>query len=72
MNTYRNPWHRPGRQWSGPSEYTTGTHPEHYRGYDIYHREREVWDVVINGECVAQRAGLNGARQAVDEMEGRP
>lgn len=66
--TYRNPWHKPGRPEYGPEFYSTDRAPRKYRGYLIYHRLPEVWDVVKDGVCVTQRAGLNGAMQAIDAI----
>lgn len=66
--TYRNPWHL-GGNGSGPAAYETDAQPTAYRGYLIYERVRGVcWDVVLNGEAVSQRAGLHGARRAIDEL----
>lgn len=31
-------------------------------------RSGSVWDVVKDGQCVTQMAGLNGAKQAIDEL----
>ena len=63
--------------WSPPIEV--------YKGFQIFERwDREgvrpggpvpadfslmVWDVVKNGLVYSQRAGLNGARQAIDEID---
>jgi hypothetical protein len=67
--TYRNPWHKPGRPEYGPAVYLTHATPKHYRGYWIYERiPGHVWDVVKGGECITQRAGPRGARQAIDEL----
>ena len=65
---YRNPWHNPGRPEYGPAVYSTGVAPKEYRGYLIYHRQTNVWDVVKDGVCVTQCAGLGGAKRAVDAM----
>lgn len=64
---YRNPWHEPHSQTYGPREYETDARPQSYRGYLIYERIKGVcWDVVKDGECVTQMAGLDGARRAID------
>ncbi len=63
--------------WRGdkgqPMNYTCETKPEEYRGYQLFTRIKgkpgnQVIDVVKDGVCVTQMAGLNGARQAVDQM----
>lgn len=66
--TYRNPWHRPLDKAYGPPVYQTEARPAEYRGYQIFHRLSEVWDVVKDGVCVTQRAGADGARRAVDAL----
>lgn len=66
--SYGNPWHKPGRPEYGPEFYQTDANPSEYRGYLIYHRTMSVWDVVDNGVCVTQRAGINGARSAIDKI----
>ena len=70
MATYKNPWHPD----YGPSMYETDAKPIHYRGYLIYHRINSVssggnvWDVVMDGTCVTQRAGQDGAKRAIDNL----
>lgn len=68
MAAYRNPWHRPSKPEYGPATFTTDAHPTEYRGYLIYHRVQNVWDVVKDGACVSQMAGPNGARTAIDRL----
>lgn len=66
--SYINPWHKPGRPEYGPREYQTNARPTSYRGYLIYPRiAGSVWDVVKDGACVTQRAGMEGAKRAIDE-----
>ena len=66
---YRNPWHTPGKPEYGPPEYTTGVKPTEYRGYLIYQRiSGHVWDVVKDGVCITQRAGINGAKSYVKTL----
>lgn len=66
---YINPWHHPNRTDYGPSHFTTEALPTAYSGFQIFQRiEGHVWDVVKNGRCVAQRAGINGAKRAIDEL----
>lgn len=65
---YRNPWHKTNGD-CGPALYKTEAEPMKYRGFLIYERIKGVvWDVVKDGECVTQRAGLNGAKEAIDQM----
>jgi len=68
MATYRNPWHKPKDPHYGPEYYRTEVTPQEYKGYLIYRRTLEVWDVVKDGACVTQMAGPNGARQAIDKL----
>ena len=63
--SYANPWHANGL---GPERYTTDVKPTSYRGCLIYQRVPGCWDVVENGVCLTQRAGLRGAQKAVDTM----
>jgi hypothetical protein len=70
--SYRNPWHKEGRPEFGPAFYQTDVKADEYRGYLIYHRTMSVWDIVKDGSCVTQRAGVNGARQAIDELTVSP
>ena len=66
MTTYKNPWHiKNGHQ--GPENYATDARPEYYKGYSIYNRiPGHVWDVVKDDICITQRAGINGAKRAID------
>lgn len=67
--TYRNPWYHPTRRETGPAVYCTDVTPVAYKDYLIYQRiAGHVWDVVKDGVCVTQRAGLEGARQAIDAL----
>ena len=63
--TYANPWHANG---NGPERYTTDVKPTSYRGCLIYQRVAGSFDVVENGVCLTQRAGLRGAKKAIDLM----
>ena len=71
MAVYRNPWHNPHDNKYGPEEYVTDATPTSYKGFLIYHRTRDCWDCVINGEAVAQRAGFQGAKDFIDEFWAR-
>jgi len=71
---YKNPWHSKRDRFS-KSHFETDARPIKYGDCIIYHRIRstskggDVWDVVLNGLCVTQRAGLNGAKQAIDNRD---
>lgn len=68
---YANPWHKPHGKGYGPDVYRTDAKPREYRGYLIFERIPAVcWDVVKDGVCVTQRAGLNGAKRAIDAILG--
>ena len=68
--TYSNPWHRSGKPEYGPQFFETDSRPTPYRGYLIFHRLRDCWDIVKDGECVSQCAGPNGARARIDQIIG--
>ena len=74
MTTYINPWHKPGKPEYGPTKYETNVKPTEYKGFLIYNRIQAynlgggVWAVVQNGHCVTQRAGINGAKSYIDEL----
>lgn len=65
---YVNPWHRPEHPMYGPKNYTTCVSATLYKGYKIYHREVAVWDVVKDGVCITQMAGMGGAKRAIDKL----
>jgi hypothetical protein len=65
---YKNPWHKPTDQHSGPEFYSTREKPVEHAGHLIYERvDGSVWDVVKDEVCIAQRAGINGAKEAAEE-----
>ena len=66
--SYKNPWHTPGKSQYGPAHYVSEAQPQEYRGFQIYRRLPEVFDVVKDGVCVTQMAGPNGARSAIDAL----
>lgn len=66
---YKNPWHDPESKDYGPILYRSYCKPTEYKGYLIFHRIDPVFDVVKNGICICQRAGLNGAKGFIDELE---
>ena len=58
---------------TGPDVFITESEPVCHAGAFIYERKDPdtgipVWDVVIDGVCVAQRAGLNGAKEAAEDF----
>jgi len=66
--TYKNPWHNPHTGMYGPPIYQTDARPVKYKGFLIYERiDGHVWDVVLDGVCVTQRAGPRGAREYIDD-----
>ena len=65
MHTYTNPFHRVHYTASSPV-IRTAVQPESYRGHQIFKISAKHYDVVKDGVLVAQRAGPNGARSAVD------
>ena len=67
MTSYQNPWHDPVKPQYGPKCYTTSVKPTKYKGFLIYHRLDRVFDVVLDGVCVTQRAGFNGAKSYIDK-----
>ena len=66
--TYKNPWWKPREKGYGPEFYTTEATPTKYRGFEIYHRQSEVWDIVKDGSAVSQCAGFNGAKREIDAI----
>ena len=73
MATYRNPWHNAKNNTYGPAVYETSAEPVQYGGYQLYMRVQGRpgacgVDVVREGVCVTQMAGMNGARRSVDRL----
>lgn len=69
MAKYKNPFHSPKNMDSKPV-ITTDAKPIKYKGYLIYERIKGVcFDIVKNGICVCMRAGINGAKQAIDNKQ---
>lgn len=68
MAKYKNPFYSPKILGSQP-EIETDVQPIEYKGYLVYERIRgSIWDVVKDSVCVTMMAGLNGAKQAIDEL----
>lgn len=71
MASYTNHWHNPLNAIYGPAVYVTDAKPVLHAGCELYERipgpvGRCVWDVVRDGVCIHQRAGLNGAKRAAE------
>ena len=65
-----NPWHKPGRAEYGPAVYETSAHPTRHACHEIFERvPGRVWDIVRDGACVAQMAGLEGAKRAAEVLK---
>jgi len=52
----------------GPEFYETDVTPTAYKGFEIYRRLTECFDCVVDGVCVSQRAGINGAKRFIDDF----
>lgn len=67
MAKYKNPFYSPNYQNSTPV-IQTDAKPIEYNGYLIYERIKGgCFDVVKDGVCLTMRAGLNGAKRAIDQ-----
>jgi len=76
MTEYINTFHNP-RNPVSIKLLKTDSKPVNYKGYLIYHRINapspiengaHVFDIVLNGECIGQYAGPNGARKFIDSL----
>jgi len=67
MAKYKNPWHDGIN--SGPAYFETDIKPIKYRDFLIYHRI--AYDVVKDGVCLTQMAGLSGAKSRIDLFAGK-
>lgn len=63
---YRNSFHQPRDTTYGPEFYETYARPIEHRGFLIFQRLPQCFDIVENGVCVGQLAGLNGAKSAIE------
>lgn len=81
--TYRNSFYKAGgvdgigRPCTyGPEFYETDSVPVEHAGFLIYQRQElgyPVFDVVKDGVCLTQRAGLEGAKRAAETLaQGKP
>jgi len=66
--TYRNSFYNAKYQDSRP-DITTDAKPEHYEGYMIHRRSKDVFDIVKDGVCIGMSAGLNGAKRKIDTLQ---
>lgn len=69
MARYKNKWFPK----YGPEYFETEDLGVEYHGYMIYQRPDPdtgimIFDIVKDGVCVSQMAGINGAYRAIDEM----
>lgn len=67
MESYRNPWHK-GGQGYGPAAYIADRKVTSHCGFDIYYRAG-CFDVVQDGVCQTQMAGINSAKRWCEENE---
>lgn len=65
--SYINVWYDPHFR-SGPMAFECDSLPVEYRGYEIYHRLPDVFDIVINGGCIAHAASMREAEIHVDRL----
>lgn len=72
MTTYLNKWHRPTDKTYGPEFYDTQASPTKYNGRLIFKVNESRFDVVKDTGsglvCVAQMAGINGAKRWIDRQ----
>jgi hypothetical protein len=60
--TYVNPW---AKEYE-PKTYNRNIEPLEYSGCQIFKVHSTQYDVVKSGLCIAQRSGLEGAKQCAD------
>lgn len=66
MATYKNSFYKNDPR--NTREFLTcDSKPVEYKGFQIYHRLSEVFDIVKAGVCVGMCAGLNGAKRHIDK-----
>lgn len=69
MAKYRNSFFKGGYQIEyGPEIYETDAKPADYRGHQIFRRLPSCFDIVRDGSCISQCAGLNGAIRRIDTL----
>ena len=65
MATYKNSFYVNEKQ--NRTEFITcEKNPIFYKGFLIYHRWIELFDIVKDEVCIGMYAGLNGAKKAID------
>lgn len=65
---YKNSWHK-ANSIATQEYFETDSVPVEYNGYLIYERMDtgySVFDIVLDGVCVSQCNGLNGAKKEID------
>lgn len=65
MKTYRNQWFKGGKGY-GPEMYEPERKVTSHCGFDIFYRAG-CYDVVKDGECKTQMAGINSAKRWCEE-----
>ncbi|CAD1792709.1 hypothetical protein AE929_09600 [Xanthomonas arboricola] len=71
--TYLNPWHgKVALSSECTPTFTTDSKPKQHRGFLIYQRVPGSFEVVKDGVCLTQRAGLHGALWAIDNLIDNP
>lgn len=68
MATYKNSFHNPKWQDSKP-KITTDAEPIEYNKHLIYQRQKDCFDIVKDGVCIGMYAGLNGAKNRIDNIK---
>jgi hypothetical protein len=71
MTRYRNSFHKPSDATYGPEFYETNAKPVEHCGLLIYQRLPKCFDIVDDGVCIGQYAGINGAKNAIETRFGR-
>ena len=66
ITRYRNSFHTPFGPDCGPEFFEVEVRPTKYRGFLIYHRLRNCFDIVVDGVCIGMYAGMNGAKRYID------
>ena len=69
--TYKNPWHKNEFGTTTTEMFVSDSTPHEYKGHLIYERREfgyPIFDVVKDGVCVTQLAGLNGAKAKIDRL----
>nr|WP_321524881.1 hypothetical protein [uncultured Cohaesibacter sp.] len=70
MARYKNKFWREDGSGYGPEFYETDAKPIEHHGLLIYRRLKECFDIVDDGICISQYAGINGAKNAIETRFG--